>query len=168
MNEEFHSKISSSEEDKRKEKYLNHAFSIFDHPFATSTIEEPSRESFLRLAQKGKDVWNAWREAYPYAPVKFPNIDFRRDYPALDFSGFIFFFTEKTLVKDRCPNVDFGGCTFSAMNRFNCCIFDGETNFRSAKFEGSAHFNEANFRDEASFERASFSEDSFFAAQNFS
>lgn len=167
MNENFDEETLSSEEDKKKCKHLKQAIDIFEDLFAESSIESPRRKELLELAKKGKNVWNAWRESYPKAPVILSGINFKDYHPSLNFSDFIFFFAEKEICKSECPNVDFGGCTFSTNNKFDRCIFDGETNFRSAKFEGSAHFNKSIFRHEVSFERASFSGDSFFCGAEF-
>ena len=84
------------------------------------------QEFFLKLALRGKEVWNCWR-AERYISVTFKGVDFREPANAvIDFSGFRFG-----------DEANFSGATFGDGADF----FGKGAKFSGATFRGSVRFN---------------------------
>jgi uncharacterized protein YjbI with pentapeptide repeats len=123
-------------------------------------IDDPTPLGYLALATAGREVWNAWRAAYPVQInpvtgnrkgvvtwVRSPSVDFDNR-PVPDFRGFNFG-----------DEADFNGRTFNrevGPVRFDGAIFGARTCFDSAVFLDGASFAGAVFGDDTSFMRARF------------
>lgn len=143
---------------------LAKAHALFAGNLTLGTPEAPTQAGFLALARAGKDVWNAWRKAYPEPSPDFSGLDFRGD-AAIDFSGFSFTggkFKSETIFS----RVNFNCCTFGEDVRFNGAQFGEVTSFDGAQFGGWVSFDGAQFSHMASFNGAQFGgEASFDGAQ---
>ena len=137
------------------------------------TPDNISKAGCLALAKKGKDVWNAWREAFPAwgeffkwgNEVDFSAHDFRND--TIDFSGFAFgrntnfrgaLFDHHVDFKDAQfdGTADFQGTKFGKHTDFHGARFDGTADFQGAKFCNSAVFRDARFGNKANFQGVQF------------
>lgn len=130
------------------------------------TPEAPTQAGFLALARAGKEVWNAWRKAYPKPAADFSGADFRGD-AAIDFSGFSF--GEVSIF----INAKFGNDAIFRGAKFgNCAIFEGAqfgngAGFGGAQFGYGARFSGAHFGDGAWFQGAQFGNEIMFEGAQF-
>jgi hypothetical protein len=130
---------------------------------------------FLKLAAKGKDVWNAWRRdsANKDVEVTFAGIDFSKaPHDEINFSGFEFG-----------NDTDFSGCNWCGIDwwevkkdpkafkigraSFVGAVFGDGANFDNVIFGDSAIFDYATFGKDISFEGATFGWESSFADAKF-
>ncbi len=105
------------------------------------TPAAPTKAGFLALARASKDVWNAWRKAYPEPMPDFSGLNFSGD-AAIDFSGFSFAggrVDEETKEPIHC--VDFTGCTFGDKASFEGAQFGKWASFMGAQFGDKASFD---------------------------
>ena len=118
--------------------------------------EAPTQAGFLALARAGKDVWNAWRKAYPEPTAIFISLDFHES-NAIDFSGFSF--AGGSVNQDRTlmtPCVDFSGCTFKSGANFKGTQFGKHAVLERVRFSSTANFTDARFEDNVTFQGSAF------------
>lgn len=125
---------------------------------AHGTPDNISQDGCLALAHLGKDVWNAWRAAFPVEGISnsadFRGHDFRDDW--LHFSGFVF--GDFAAFKDAKFGGwgDFKGAQFGEWADFEGAKFGKAANFWGAKFGGLADFNGAQFDGMTNFSHVTF------------
>lgn len=130
------------------------------------TPEAPTQAGFLALARAGKEVWNAWRKAYPEPIPNFSGMDFRKE--EIDFSGF-FFSGGGGNSGDSTVNscTIFSSSRFDQVNRFKGAQFGKYATFVNAKFEGLADFSGALFEGDVSFQSCTFAQGANFEEASF-
>ena len=102
---------------------------VFADATTNGSPENPTRAGFLALMQEGKDVWNAWRNAYP-CQEQLEN-------------GIYQIFVG--------PRINLNGCIFENEMNFAEFQFGDGANFEGAKFKRGAIFVGARFGNGASF-----------------
>lgn len=119
----------------------------------------PPAEPYLRLARRGKDLWNGWAKGSslahkpgltalppPDRVVDFSGVDFTLpENDGIDFSGYLFK-----------AGVSFSGARFRDGTTFQNCDFRGAVDFSQAKFCGDADFSGLGFLEFADFTAAIF------------
>lgn len=128
------------------------------------TPDEPTKAGFLALASAGKDIWNAWREAWPGPLPDFRSADFRET--EADFSGFQFAPTTMQW-KHLIHLVRFDDAQFGDFVMFTGARFGNRACFAGARFGFSANFSEAQFGDGAVFSGVQFGDGAVFSGAQF-
>lgn len=118
---------------------------------ANGTPDKPTKAGFLALARHGKDVWNAWRNAYPCRVRRDMNGIITTDGPKVDLRGYIFQDHVNFAEFQFGDDADFEGVHFRKSAIFAGAQFGEMTNFRFANFECDAIFSGAQFGDDAKF-----------------
>jgi len=130
------------------------------------TVESPTQLGFFMLAKQGRNIWNAWRKAYPEPVANF--VGTALEGLPIDFSGFSFVGGGVSLDKTYItPCVDFNNCNFGRTSKFagakfgnfamfSGAIFKNTAEFVSAEFQGDVLFQDCLFQSGADFERAIF------------
>lgn len=128
---------------------------------ANGTPDEPTKAGLLALARHGKDVWNAWRTAYPCRVQAFNGLVTTVG-PKVDLRGHVFQdnvnFAEFLFGEDA----DFEGAHFEKSAIFAGVQFGDRANFGFTRFTGSAVFLGAQFGDDARFVGAKFDDQTTF------
>ena len=134
---------------------------------ANGTPAAPTKEGFLALARHGKDVWNAWRNAYPCRVHTAINGVVTTDGPKVDLRGHAFQdnvnFSEFLFGDDA----DFEGVHFIKTAIFAGAQFGDKANFSFTRFEGRAVFVGAQFGDDVNFAGAKFDAQTIFVGAQF-
>ena len=127
----------------------------------------PTKAGLLALARGGKDVWNAWRNAYPCRVHRAINGLITSVGPKVDLRGHVFQdnadFSEFLFGDDA----NFEGVHFKKTAIFAGAQFGEIADFGFAKFEGAAIFLGAQFGDDAKFVGAKFGDQVIFRAAQF-
>lgn len=135
---------------------------------ANGTPSKPTKAGFLALARHGKDVWNAWRNAYPcrlhqqidgriisYGPtVDLRGYDFQRE--DVSFAGFVF--GDDAKFEGSCfkNTAIFAGTQFCDSANFEFTRFDSIAIFVGVQFGNGANFIGAKFNHQTIFVGAQF------------
>ncbi|MEQ1838102.1 MAG: hypothetical protein ABL858_07180 [Candidatus Nitrotoga sp.] len=130
------------------------------------TPEAPTQAGFLALARAGKEVWNAWRKAYPIPRADFNGLDFRGDI-GINFSGFSF--GNGAMFNDAQfgNGANFDGAQFDDGARFHATKFGNGARFHATKFGNGARFSDAQFGNDAMFNGAQFDNRARFCSAQF-
>lgn len=131
------------------------------------TPGEPTKAGLFALMQQGKDVWNAWRNAYPCIVHRNINGAITTVGPRVDLSGYDFQYDVNFSEFQFGDDADFEGVHFRKSAIFAGAQFGEMANFSFTSFEGHAVFLGAQFGDEAKFVGAKFGEQIIFRAAQF-
>lgn len=134
---------------------------------ANGTPDKPTKAGLLALVRHGKDVWNAWRNAYPCRVHTARNGVVTTDGPKVDLRGHVFQddvnFSEFLFGDDA----DFEGVHFIKTAIFARAQFGDKANFSFTRFEGRAVFVGAQFGDDVNFAGAKFDAQTIFVGAQF-
>lgn len=134
---------------------------------ANGTSDKPTKAGFLALARHGKDVWNAWRNAYPCRVHRAINGLVTTVGPKVDLREHVFQDNVNFSEFQFGDDADFEGVHFRKSAIFAGAQFGEMANFSFNSFEGHAVFLGAQFGDEAKFVGAKFGEQVIFRAAQF-
>lgn len=140
---------------------------IFVDSYANGTPDKPSKMGFIALARLGKNVWNAWRNAFPCEMremngsihLEGPKVDLSGcnfNHDSLSFKGFLFG-----------DGADFEGSCFEKLAIFTDAKFGYRANFCCAQFKDLALFLGTQFGDSANFVGAQFHDQALFLGAQF-
>lgn len=104
------------------------------------TPDNPTKAGFLALAQEGKDLWNAWRNAYPCQEQLKNGIYQIFVGPRINLNGCIFENEMNFAEFQFGDGADFEGACFRGTAIFAGAQFGDRTNFSFTHFEGGAVF----------------------------
>ena len=134
---------------------------------ANGTPDKPTKAGLLALVREGKDVWNAWRNAYPCKVHRAINGVVTTVGPKVDLRWHIFQDNVNFAEFQFGDDADFEGVHFRKSAIFAGAQFGEMANFSFTSFEGHAVFLGAQFGNEAKFVGAKFGEQVIFRATQF-
>jgi Pentapeptide repeats (9 copies) len=113
---------------------------------------------FLELAQKGKEVWNRWRNQNPDVVVTFEKFDFRTVDPIqrVDFSGFDFGFRANLRSATFPDEANLSGASFGDEANLSGTTFGNKVDLSGATFGDKTNLSGASFGDSANLSGATF------------